>query len=64
MGGKRAPAAAARLIHNAFILALALMLAFPLDSSSVALAFAAGYVLALNLIILRVCFDGALKRLR
>jgi hypothetical protein len=64
MGGKRAKDSAARLLHTTLILALALMWTLPFSLRSTMLAIGAGYVLAVNLAIVRVCFEGMRGRLR
>lgn len=61
---KRAPESVTRLIETALILALALMWFFPFSLRSTLLALGAGYVLAVNLAIVRVCWEGMEGRLR
>jgi hypothetical protein len=58
IGGKQTAAGPARLMQATLVLALALMLCFPFSLRSAALAIGAGYVLAVNLAIVRVCFEG------
>jgi hypothetical protein len=64
IGGKHAKASIARLFHTALILAVALMMYFPFNIRSALVAVCAGYVLAVNLAILRVCFEGVMGRWR
>lgn len=63
MGGKQTAAGPARLMQATLVLALALMLCFPFSLRSAMLAIGAGYVLAVNLAIARVCMEGMRKRL-
>jgi hypothetical protein len=63
IGGKQTAAGPARLMQATLVLALALMLFFPFSLRSAMLAIGAGYVLAVNLAIVRVCFEGMRKRL-
>jgi len=58
IGGKQTAAGPARLVQATLVLALALMLFFPFSLRSAMLAIGAGYVLAVNLAIVRVCFEG------
>jgi hypothetical protein len=62
MGDKSAKANTARLFHTALILAVALMMFFPFSLRSAMVAIAAGYVLAVNLAIVRVYLEGIRSR--
>jgi len=64
MGGKRAKDSAARLLHTTLILALALMWTLPFSLRSTVLAIGAGYILAVNLTIGKIFFDGIAERCR
>jgi len=62
IGGKQTAAGPARLMQTTLVLALALMLFFPFSLRSAMLAIGAGYVLAVNLAIVRVCIEGIRSR--
>jgi len=62
IGGKQPSVRPARLMQATLVLALALMLFFPFSLRSAMLAIGAGYVLAVNLAIVRVCIEGIRSR--
>ena len=62
IGGKQTAAGPARLMQATLALALVLMLFFPFSLRSAMLAIGAGYVLAVNLAIVRVCIEGIRSR--
>ena len=64
MGGKRIVASPTRLVQTALVLSLALMFFFPFSLRSALVAVCAGYALAVNLAIVRVCFEGMVGRWR
>lgn len=62
MGIKQTRSDTMRLIYTALILALALMWTLPFSLRSTILAISAGYVLAVNVMIVKVCFEGVVEK--
>ncbi len=62
MGEKQAPAAFTRIIDMASIMAFILTLIFPPGLRYILLAVCAGYVMAVNWAIMKMCWEGIQSR--